>query len=471
MTRPNAKTKKQNIRRNILNLAFLVLLVLVLLTGLLVTVVFPHDINEYENRYAEKIPRFRIASYRDGTFQDGVENALADQIPFAEKMKEAYNRTTSALTAAWLPRILAAKKTEPAPPDPVEPVPTNVPIFYDPDPVDPEVHLPQPDVPVQAPVYTAEKTNEGRVILSNIPAERQVPVYAALSKEISLFNNHLVYSLYPLNWMKPQFDKRAAALNGWMARHPEVTYYAYFIERETEIDLTTNEKSGTSDYMMKALNIPDENKSIFRVNSYAEYDEYYYKGDHHWNHKGSYEGYRQILGLLLPGVLPVEPTEVRSVGIGLGSKTMGAGAGYCEEMFGYVFDWPKFDVTINGDKWPCYGYIEDAISRTEKNPGAQKTTSYANLYGADNGCVVIRNPEAGNKYGNILLIGESYDNAVLRLLACHFDEVHAIDLRNYSAQVGGTFSFERYIRDNNITRILWNGCIDFWSGQLYNPAD
>ncbi len=119
MPRTNSKNKKQIIRRNILNLAFLVLLLAVLLIGLLVTVVFPHDINEYENRYAEKIPRFRIATYLDGTFQDGVEDAFADQLPFAEKLKAAYNDTFSRFTAAMLPKLLAAKtNTDPTPSNP-----------------------------------------------------------------------------------------------------------------------------------------------------------------------------------------------------------------------------------------------------------------------------------------------------------------------------------------------------------------
>ena len=39
------------------------------------------------------------------------------------------------------------------------------------------------------------------------------------------------------------------------------------------------------------------------------------------------------------------------------------------------------------------------------------------------------------------------------------------------ASLSSDGSMAAYIRDNNITRILWNGCIDFWSGQLYNPAD
>ena len=45
------------------------------------------------------------------------------------------------------------------------------------------------------------------------------------------------------------------------------------------------------------------------------------------------------------------------------------------------------------------------------------------------------------------------------------------DMDKLSAMGMGVEDIERTIRDNNITRILWNGCIDFWSGQLYNPVD
>ncbi len=530
MTRTNAHTRKQKIRRNILNLAFLVLLLAALLIGLLVTVVFPHDLNEYENRYAEKLPRFTFASYGDGTFQDGVEDAFADQLPFAERMKAAYNDAFSRFTAKLLPRLLTAKTNDPSQPGPS----TSAPVTTDPNagktadpgnsgttepgkdpngtepgtdpdpgtddpnagtvtepgndpnggtnppaPVDPGTdgdvpvksypHTPLPDVPGQPRILTAKKTGSGRIILTNMDPSEEIAMYVQLSDSVYLFRSHLVYSVYEYRYMKSALTSRAAALNAWMAAHPEVTCYAYFVERETELDLSTGRKMLSADYMMESLDIPAERKGIFRCDTYEEFDTYYYKGDHHWNGFGAYEGYRQILSMIFPGEAPMVPTAVKSAGLANGSKTKGNASVYCEEMSGYVFDWPAIEVTINGTSYPDYGFLENYFRQTEKEPGAENYTNYANCYGGDNGCTILRN--AANANGNILVIGESYDNAVLKLLACHFTEVHSVDLRNYKAQIGVPFRFGDYIRDHNITKVLWNGCLDFWTSGAFNPID
>ena len=33
---------------------------------------------------------------------------------------------------------------------------------------------------------------------------------------------------------------------------------------------------------------------------YNDYSKYFYKTDHHWNHVGSYEGYKEIISMILP---------------------------------------------------------------------------------------------------------------------------------------------------------------------------
>lgn len=62
------------------NKIFVLLLLLIMLAGLAATLFFPDDINGYENRYAYKIAPPTLSSVADGSFQDGVENALSDQV-------------------------------------------------------------------------------------------------------------------------------------------------------------------------------------------------------------------------------------------------------------------------------------------------------------------------------------------------------------------------------------------------------
>ena len=67
--------------------AFFLLLVLIFLAGLLRTVFRPKEINEYENRYANQLAPLTAASYADGSFQDGMESALSDQVQFSQLAK------------------------------------------------------------------------------------------------------------------------------------------------------------------------------------------------------------------------------------------------------------------------------------------------------------------------------------------------------------------------------------------------
>lgn len=78
---------------------FLLAVAALLVVGLVRTLCFPKEINDYENRYASQFPAASTSAFLDGTFQDEAESSLSDQIPFSQYMKKAYNNTkTSFLT-------------------------------------------------------------------------------------------------------------------------------------------------------------------------------------------------------------------------------------------------------------------------------------------------------------------------------------------------------------------------------------
>ena len=56
------------------------------------------------------------------------------------------------------------------------------------------------------------------------------------------------------------------------------------------------------------------------------------------------------------------------------------------------------------------------------------------------------------------MLGESYDNAVLKLLASHFAELYSIDLRYYQ----GSFRLKDYMKAHGISKVLLMGNIDFF---------
>ena len=366
--------------------AFFLLLVLIFLAGLLRTVFRPKEINEYENRYANQLAPLTAVSYADGSFQDGMESALSDQVQFSQLAKKTYNFVTS---YAAVPLI--------------------------------------------------------------VPLENLTHGYVSAG-DVSFYESKIVYqpwtSLQP-EWLEP----KAENLNAAIATHPELEFYAYYIEKDTDIDFTTGQKIDAAESMLSMLNLPDSHKGIYEINSFEEFNERFYDTDHHWNYIGSYEAYRDVLSVLGGGE-PLEPTGVYHSGIRFsGAKSKQFSRFYSDEMTIYSFDFPPMEIQVDRVE-SDYG-MQDELLRGELG-----WVSYGGVYGGDNGEVIF---DTGKDGDNILIFGNSYDNAILKLLASHFSKTYSIDLRNYEHTFGEKFDFDSYVREHDISKVLFIGDISFYT--------
>ena len=143
-----------------------------------------------------------------------------------------------------------------------------------------------------------------------------------------------------------------------------------------------------------------------------------------------------------------------------GSKANFSGAQrfFKEKFCVYQFNYPKYNIFVNG-KVGDYGNQEYHL----KNPSS--FVSYGSFYGSDNGETII---ESGNGKENILVIGESYDNALLKLLASHFNKLYSIDLRTYQRENNKDFNYKKYVEENAIDKVLFIGAKDFYSMKEFN---
>lgn len=60
--------------------------------GLGKTLLAPDEIDYYENRYANQVAALSAASYLDASFQDSMEDALADQVQLSTTAKRPLQR-------------------------------------------------------------------------------------------------------------------------------------------------------------------------------------------------------------------------------------------------------------------------------------------------------------------------------------------------------------------------------------------
>lgn len=278
--------------------------------------------------------------------------------------------------------------------------------------------------------------------------------------DISLYGTTIVYNPLNLSSIKDGLNKKIKNYNELMSKYKDINFYAYFIEKDTDINFETNEKTNAYEYVKDKLFV----KSIakFEINNINEFRNYFYKTDHHWNHKGSYKGYTEVLNLL--GITDYKKYEAE---VCLGNDFSGSKATssifkkvITEPFNVYKFDFENLDITVNGEK-KDYGLQSEFLL----NP-ATAAISYGGFYGWDAGEIIFKNNSSQSK-DNILIIGDSFDNAILKLLAEKFNTTISIDLRNYKYYMKKDFDFEFYKKKYNINKVLFIGNVDFYTNDEF----
>lgn len=274
--------------------------------------------------------------------------------------------------------------------------------------------------------------------------------------KLNLFNGQLVYPPEDMDTHREDIDRMAEMYNGYIASMPEQDFYLYYIDMDLDIDFETGEKSTLYEYLKDRIDIPDERCGRFSVESFQEYHEKYYLSDHHWNYLGSYEGYTDILRVLGVEEEPLAPLEtVQLQGEFFGTKSVNAGTtGFSDHPLAYRFDFPPMEVFAGENPVGAYGAQDEILA------GAPITPAYSSFYGDDLGHVAFHTGREDRD--NLLVIGDSFDNAVIRLLACHFNALHSVDFRYYLYQTGEEFDLAAYVEEHDIDKVLLMGAAEFY---------
>ena len=282
--------------------------------------------------------------------------------------------------------------------------------------------------------------------------------YIAFSGMLMFGGTHLAYYPRGLDAAAKNLEAFASCYNSIFASHPDTDFYIYFIEKDTEISFDSSKKTGTYEYLRDRVDLPDQQMDKFSIDDFEQYSNYFYRTDHHWNYAGSYAGYlevRELLGISEPALLPLETATADSAFSG--SKAIASGATTLSEpLIAHRFDFPAMTITVNGAPAADYGG-QSAFFAAGANQGDY---GYGSFYGGDMGEIIFDTGTTDR--GSILVIGESFDNAILKLLASHFDQTYSIDLRYYQAYMGSPFDLNSYLAEHSIDQVLLIGNIDFF---------
>ena len=363
---------------------------LFLLAGLGRTLLAPDTEIAYENRPANRLPAFSTSAFLRGEFQDGFEDALADQIPMASRMKKLYN------------------------------------IF---------------DTGAALPVIRALGRDGGYVGF----------------RDICFYHDMLVVRSCPL----PERESAAMRESGRLISDraeasPETEFYVYYIETDRDRNFETETPGLLYDCLAESLRIPADQVSRLRVDSFEDYRRLFFKTDHHWNAEGSRQGYVEICRLL--GVEPLPLAGRYSVpACYLGTRAAGVEGVPAEDFAVNLYSFPDMTITIPAGQIPDYGMQALFVA------GELENVSYGSVFGVDCGELVF---DTGRPGKNLLVMGDSYDNAIVKPLAASFTKTYCVDLRSYEGEIGRPFDMESYLRDKEIDAVLFVGAIDYFGGTL-----
>ena len=270
-----------------------------------------------------------------------------------------------------------------------------------------------------------------------------------------LYNDYLVSKYADLTKYTEKLDAKIDNFNNISKSLTKQELYIYYIDRDVDVNFETSEKIHAYEYINDRISNKYHIRE-FLINNFDDYTNNYFKTDHHWNYKGSYRAYKDLIDFLFDSkekslVEPKKEVCLSSIINGSRGRDLGNIFYFNEHFCGYDYDLDNKQITINDKIVDYYGNYKNIIN---KEPNK---VSYADWYGNDYALVTIDNDDKNKD--NILIIGDSFDNAIIELLATHFNKIYSVDLRYYSKKYNKEFNIADFTKDNKIDKVLFIGTI------------
>lgn len=247
--------------------------------------------------------------------------------------------------------------------------------------------------------------------------------------------------------------------------NPGVKVYAYYINKTEDLNwFDKSEKIKSFDYSeyLKSFLSDTVTFGEFELTSLADVEKYLYNTDHHWNHVGAQKGYTQIINMFrndFPEISEAkEPVKEEDWGRNIkwyGSKwKAGGGADVEPDSFkAYIYDL--------GDFKAFFGGSTGDIGLADQYAAGSISTSlsydhYVNYYGFESQLIRFKRITPENDI-NMLLVGDSNNRPIRRVLGSHFANFHFIEKR-----LMNNYNLDDYVEKNDIDLVLFLGESDFW---------
>ncbi len=239
--------------------------------------------------------------------------------------------------------------------------------------------------------------------------------------------------------------------------------YVYLVESPRSVEIT-EDMTGENPVFTKIKESYEVTAAgTLALESYTQYLDWFYQTDHHWNYKGSYQGYCDLIDMMFgPEEEKIKPIEtvVFSDTLYNGSFSRRVKQGLSTESFA-VYRFPEsvpYTVMFNGKPTKAFGNADQYF----KGKYSRETLAnhYSLFYGGDCGEAILKTNRPEKK--TLLIISNSMDNPLTLLLLQHYDAIYVIDPRYYTKQKRKKLNAEEYIRKNEIDEVLFIGEMTFF---------
>lgn len=281
-----------------------------------------------------------------------------------------------------------------------------------------------------------------------------------------LSNDVLVYDKDKIEGAK----SRGYNINQIDLKFPNIKTYVYFPTSIEEILYTYDDSDDGSNYrwaLIDQLN-PDITYSALELDSVDKYKELFYKSDFHWNAKGAYEGYKDIINMINKDFDIGEPKEIEKEieydYLWSGNVVSEIGSvGEKDKITDLILeDIGEYKYYVN-NKECDYGGMKEEYSKNGNNTYLSDYEAYYESIEYE------RRFEFDNDKPNIIVFSDSFINVNLEWIASHFNTSIFIDLRCND----GSFNLDDYINKYDIDIVLVSQLYLnlYFNGYMFIPLD
>lgn len=414
----------------------LVIVVALLMSALvLVFWVFPRSTySDLEKRDLRQFPVFSWQSLRDGSFTSDVSNWFSDSEPFRDVFMTGSMRLKSWMAMRW--RVADDKVT-----------------YHAPDPEEEPLALEDEPASIQATV--ADQRNI-QAFHAEVPAQAKMEN----SGVIVVGSAPTARALMAFKNKKGGEKGFAEVVNAYQKEFgPEVGVYCMVIPTATEFYCPEAARS-CSEYEFPVLSdlYARIDSAVHVVDVYMTLgshvdEDVFLRTDHHWSPLGAYYAARQfalVAGVKVPELKDYEAQTIKGyVGSMYGFSKDIAVKKSPEDFVYYTPLHANYSTTyrvysldenyrIKGEGKPREGDFFVAVSNA--------SSAYCTFMGSD--ARITRVKTDADSYRRLLVLKDSFGNAIPGYLFESFEEVHVVDFRYF------TYNIKDYVAENGITDIL-----------------